>query len=302
MSVSCKNELLHQLSWIPLISGLGLIVLLRHIISFTRWVTAAFLSPPKDLRSRYGSWAIVTGCTDGTGRAFALKLAQRGLNLILVSRNRDKLERLSEELLAVNGHLQVRILALDFSGDISDGVREIEEMAKELDVGVLINNVGVTYPVARFFHEVEDELWRSIVRVNVEGTVRVTRAVLPAMFRRGRGAVVSIGSGGAVVAPSHPLSAIYAATKAFVDQLSRSLHVEYRHHGIDIQCQKAVSKISHAVDLNLSLAAVYMSTVPGSNEEPNLYGIVRALVSDADIWRAGIGAGGLPIGGPWNNL
>ncbi|KAK4780763.1 hypothetical protein SAY87_016869 [Trapa incisa] len=237
MSVSFKNQLLQQLPWIQLISVIGLLVLLRHLIGLTRWVSVTFLRPSKDLRSRYGSWAIVTGCTDGIGRAFAFKLAQMGLNLVLVSRSRDKLERLSDELRAVNEHLQVRILALDFDGDISDGVREMEEMAKDLDVGVLINNVGVTYPAARFFHEVDDELWRSIVRVNVEGTVRVTRAVLPAMFRRGRGAVINLGTGGAVVAPSIPLSAMYSATKAFVDQFSRSLHVEYKNHGIDVQCQ-----------------------------------------------------------------
>ncbi|KAK4780764.1 hypothetical protein SAY87_016870 [Trapa incisa] len=234
MSVLCKNELL---PWIPLISALGFLLLLRHLICLTRWVSTAFLRPPKDLLSRYGSWAIVTGCTDGIGRAFAFKLAQRGLNLILVSRSRDKLEQLSEELLATNERLRVRILPLDFDGDISDGVREIGEMAKDLDVGVLINNVGVICPNARFFHEVEEELWRSLVRINIEGMVRVTRAVLPAMLWRGRGAVVNMGSGGAIVLPSIPLSAMYASTKAFVDQFSRSLHVEYKHHGIDVQCQ-----------------------------------------------------------------
>ncbi|KAK4780762.1 hypothetical protein SAY87_016868 [Trapa incisa] len=275
MSVSCKDELLLQLSWIPLISVLGLIVLLRHLVSFTRWVTITFLRPPKDLRKCYGSWAIVTGCTDGTGRAFAFKLAQRGLNLILVSRNGDKLEQLSEELLAVNENLQVRILALDFAGDISDGVREIGEMAKELDVGVLINNVGVTYPMARLFHEVEDEVWRSVVRVNVEGTVRVTRAVIPAMFQRGRGAVVSIGSGGAIVSPSNPLSAIYAATKAFVDQLSRSLHIEYKHHDIHVQCQIPL------------FIATKMATRVASIQKPSLFAPSPEDYVEAAIRRIG---------------
>lgn len=212
MSVSC-DEL--QLPWIPLISALGLLILLRHSISLTRWVANTFFRPPKDLRSCYGSWAIITGCTDGIGRAFAFKLAQRGLNLVLVSRSRDKLERLSSDLLAINERILVRILALDFAEeDISGGVREIEEMAKSLDVGVLINNVGVTYPAAKFFHEVDDELWRRIVRVNVEGTAKVTRAVLPGMVQRGRGAIVNLGSGASIVVPSHPLFTIYAATKA----------------------------------------------------------------------------------------
>ncbi|OWM76158.1 hypothetical protein CDL15_Pgr009804 [Punica granatum] len=228
-----------QLPWIPLISTIGFLILLGYFISLIIWFSNTFFRPPKYLRKHYGSWAIVTGCTDGIGRAFARKLAREGLNLILVSRSPDKLEQLSTELrLATNNRILVHILVLDFSDkDVSGGVREIEEMAWNLDVGVLINNVGITYPAARFFHEVDEEVWTKIVRVNVKGTLRVTRAVLPGMVRRGRGAVVNIGSGAAIVVPSHPLFTIYAATKAFVDQLSRSLHVEYKHHGIDVQCQ-----------------------------------------------------------------
>ncbi|KAJ6355964.1 hypothetical protein OIU78_004148 [Salix suchowensis] len=76
-----------------------------------------------------------------------------------------------------------------------------------------------------------------IVRVNVEGTSRVTRAVLPGMIRRRRGAIVNIGSGASTVMPSHPLFTIYAATKAYIDQLSRCLNVEYKRYGIHVQCQ-----------------------------------------------------------------
>ncbi|KAK4780761.1 hypothetical protein SAY87_016867 [Trapa incisa] len=233
---ACNQQ---QLPWIPIISALGFLILLGHLISFVRGIitiTSPF-RPLKDLRSRYGSWAIVTGCTDGIGRAFAFNLSQKGMNLILVSRSRDKLERLSEELLAVNEHTLVRILALDFAEDVSDGVRELAKVAKVLEVGLLINNVGVTYPAARFFHEVDDQLWRRIVRVNIEWMAKVTRAVLPEMLRRGRGAIINLGSGASIVVPSHPLFTVYAATKAFVDQLSRCLHVEYEPYGIDVQCQ-----------------------------------------------------------------
>lgn len=90
----------------------------------------------------------------------------------------------------------------------------MEEEIKGLDIGVLINNVGVTYPAARYFHEVDEKVWTNIVRVNLEGTTRVTMAVVPGMLQRKRGAIVNIGSGAAIVVPSHPLYTIYAATKA----------------------------------------------------------------------------------------
>jgi 17beta-estradiol 17-dehydrogenase / very-long-chain 3-oxoacyl-CoA reductase len=90
----------------------------------------------------------------------------------------------------------------------------MEKAVEGLNVGLLINNVGITYPAARFFHEVDEKVWMDIVRVNLEGTSRVTRAVLPGMIQRKRGAIVNIGSGASSVMPSHPLFTIYAATKA----------------------------------------------------------------------------------------
>ncbi|KAJ4827676.1 hypothetical protein Tsubulata_041147 [Turnera subulata] len=182
---------------------------------------------------QYGSWALVTGATDGIGKAFARQLAQEGLNLILVGRNPTKLDTVSSEILAEFPDTKVS----SSSSSATAGVEPIQEATKGLDVGVLINNVGITYPSAKFFHEVEENVWMEMVRVNLEGTTRVTKAVLPGMVRRRRGAIVNVGSGAAVVVPSHPLFTIYAATKAYIDQLSRSLYVEYKPHGIDVQCQ-----------------------------------------------------------------
>ncbi|XP_010027290.2 very-long-chain 3-oxoacyl-CoA reductase-like protein At1g24470 [Eucalyptus grandis] len=239
MNLACIDHPLENQArdpWICVLASLGFILLLKHTLSFLRWVHSSFLRTPKDL-VEYGPWALVTGCTDGIGKAFAFNLAQRGLNLILVSRNHEKLKTVSTEIETSFPSIETRIVAVDFSKDPSSCVRSIEEVIRGLDIGVLINNVGVSYPGACFFHEVDEPVWREIVRVNVEGTAMVTRTVVPGMVLRRRGAVVSVGSGAAIVVPSHPLFAIYAATKAFIDQLSRSLHVEYKLHGVDFQCQ-----------------------------------------------------------------
>lgn len=80
----------------------------------------------------------------------------------------------------------------------------------------MINNVGLAYPYARFFHEVDLELMESVVRVNVEGTTWVTKAVIPGMLKKRKGAIVNIGSGSSACVSSYLLYTIYAATKAYV--------------------------------------------------------------------------------------
>ncbi|XP_052205756.1 very-long-chain 3-oxoacyl-CoA reductase-like protein At1g24470 [Diospyros lotus] len=234
--VSNFVNLLHHLQaqplWILLLSALGFLSLLTHFFFLINWLYITLLRPPKNLRN-YGSWALITGATDGIGKAFAFQLAQQGLNLVLVSRSYHKLRYVAAEIQARYPDTKIKEVALD----LSSGGAAVEGAVEGLDVGVLVNNVGVTYPAARFFHEVEEEVWMKVVRVNLEATTRVTRAVLPGMVKRRRGAIVNIGSGAAVVVPSHPLFAIYAATKAYVDQLSRSLYVEYKDMGVDVQCQ-----------------------------------------------------------------
>ncbi|KAJ6981323.1 very-long-chain 3-oxoacyl-CoA reductase-like protein [Populus alba x Populus x berolinensis] len=215
MLSACITHLLTQPMWLLLLSSLGFVSFLKASTLLLNWVYATFLRPEKDLKG-YGSWALITGATDGIGKAFARQLAQKGLNLILVSRNPNKLRTVSSEILAEHPGTKIKTVVFDFSGKVSTRLVQgvIEKAVEGLDVGLLINNVGITYPAARFFHEVDEKVWMDVVRVNLEGTSRVTRAVLPGMIQRKRGAIVNIGSGASSVMPSHPLFTIYAATKA----------------------------------------------------------------------------------------
>jgi 17beta-estradiol 17-dehydrogenase / very-long-chain 3-oxoacyl-CoA reductase len=130
----------------------------------------------------------------------------------------------------------VKIVVVDFSGDLIEDMSRVDEAINDLDVGILINNVGVCYPYARFFHEVDSQLLKNLIAVNVEGTTRMVHTVLPGMLKRKKGAIVNIGSGATLIS-SNPLYTVYVATKAYVDQFSRSLYVEYKQSGIDVQCQ-----------------------------------------------------------------
>lgn len=199
--------------WVIIIFTLGSISLLKLSLSILKWVYVNFFRPSKNIKS-YGSWALVTGATDGIGKAFACELAKKGVNLILVGRNPNKLEDVSSEIQSKYSETEIKKVVFDLAGDLSEGVKKISEVIEGLDVGVLINNAGVSYPYARFFHEVDDELLNSLIKVNVEGITKVTQVVLPGMLKRKKGAIVNIGSGAAIVIPSDPLYAVYAATKA----------------------------------------------------------------------------------------
>ncbi|EPS66419.1 hypothetical protein M569_08359, partial [Genlisea aurea] len=225
-------------TWVAVISLIGFLSFLNSSISLLKWVFANFLRKPKDLLKTYGSWAVVTGATDGIGKAFAFKLAALGFNLVLVSRDAAKLTAVSSQI--SHDHPRVRIISFQIDLSADDAASKVAAMGRRienLDVGVLINNAGVTYPKATHFHELDEGEWMKIVRVNVVGTSYVTGAVIPNMVAKKTGAVVNIGSGASVVVPSHPLYAVYAATKAYVDELSRSLHVEYKGYGVSVQCQ-----------------------------------------------------------------
>lgn len=235
--VACiLDHLKTQPTWVIFLFTIGSFTVLRTLLGVLKWVYVSFLRPAKNLK-KYGSWAVVTGPTDGIGKGFAFQLARKGLNLILVGRNPDKLKDVSDSIKAKNGSTQIKTVVVDFSGDLDEGVKRVQEAIEGLDVGVLINNVGVSYPYARYFHEVDEQLLKNLIKVNVEGTSKITHAVLPTMIKKRKGAIVNIGSGAAIVVPSDPLYSVYAATKAYIDQFSRCLYVEYKNMGIDVQCQ-----------------------------------------------------------------
>nr|XP_051196584.1 very-long-chain 3-oxoacyl-CoA reductase 1-like [Lolium perenne] len=220
--------------------GIGLHGVAGSAAAFITWLYRAFLRPGKDLVRRYGAWAVVTGATDGIGRAMALELARQGLNLVLIGRNPAKLSRVREEVQKAAPSCKVTSVVFDLAGDTPDmcrGVARVAAAVEGLDVGILVNNAGATYPGAAYFHEVDTQVLETVVRVNVEATTRITRAVVPAMMRRRRGAVINVGSGSSAMLPAFPFYAVYAASKAYIDKFSQSLSTEYKQYEVDLQCQ-----------------------------------------------------------------
>lgn len=199
--------------WLLLLSAVGFLLILRSAASLLVHLYRTLLRAPQNLNS-YGAWAVVTGASDGIGKAFAAELARRGLHLLLVGRHPGKLADAALDVAAAHPAVKVDCFVLDLAADDPSGFARLQASVDALDVGVLVNCAGATLPHAMYFHEADEATWRGIVRVNAEAATRVARAVVPGMLRRRRGAVVNVGSAASVVLPSFPFSAVYAATKA----------------------------------------------------------------------------------------
>uniref|UniRef100_A0A023EPQ8 Putative 17 beta-hydroxysteroid dehydrogenase type 3 n=1 Tax=Aedes albopictus TaxID=7160 RepID=A0A023EPQ8_AEDAL len=180
-----------------------------------------------------GSWALVTGATDGIGKAYAKALAKKGLNVVLVSRTLSKLEDVAKEIES-ESKVQTKVIAADFTG----GAEIYETIAKQttgLEIGVLVNNVGMSYANPERFLELpeQEKLVANLITCNIFSVTRMCNLFLPGMVERRKGVVINISSLSAVI-PA-PMLTVYAASKAFVDKFSDDLATEYAKHGILVQ-------------------------------------------------------------------
>ncbi|KAK3874766.1 hypothetical protein Pcinc_020328 [Petrolisthes cinctipes] len=180
-----------------------------------------------------GQWAVVTGATDGIGKAFAFELARMGFKVVLVSRTPFKLQNVAAEIKSQYG-TETRIIDVDFTQtDIYD---RLEKEVAGLDVGVLVNNVGMSYDHPEFFIELPDcsRKCEHLINCNILSLTEMTRIVLPGMVERRRGLVINLSSLSSTI-PA-PLLAVYSATKSYVQSFSESIGVECRDKGVRVQC------------------------------------------------------------------
>jgi len=175
-----------------------------------------------------GATVVVTGASSGLGEEFARQLAARAGRLILVARRGERLEALRAELVAARPELRVECRAVDLA---DEAAREAlgRELAAEGADG-LINNAGLG-DIGKFA-SAEEEKIAAMLEVNIAALTTLTRAVLPGMRRRGRGAILNVSSLSAVL--PLPRLAVYAATKAYVSSFTESLRAELRGTGVRV--------------------------------------------------------------------
>lgn len=179
-----------------------------------------------DFRTRYGPWAVVTGATSGIGEAFALDLARRGLDLVLVARNAEALATLAASP-ALAGR-QTRVIAADLS--TLEGIEAVRRATADLEVGLLVAAAG--FGTSGLFLDGDAATEREMVQVNCLAVLDLCRHFAPAMARRGRGALVLMSS--LVGRQGTPYAVSYAASKAWVHVLAEGLNAELKPSGVDV--------------------------------------------------------------------
>lgn len=190
----------------------------------------------RKLLKEAGVWAIVTGATDGIGKVYAEELASDGLKIMLISRNEEKLLKVANEI-ECNYHVETRIVTADFTN--IDVYSRIQEAIDQLSsIACLVNNVGMGVPKLDYYATTDYitiDFIKNIVFCNNLPIAIMTHLVLPKMLRQHTTgmAIINIGSHSGYRA--FPFLSLYSATKAFVNQLSRSISYEHSGNRIHIQ-------------------------------------------------------------------
>ncbi len=175
----------------------------------------------------YGGYALVTGASAGIGTEFARQIAAQGVSCVLVARRQDRLEALRDELTRAH-KVDVRCVAFDLSRE--DCAERLLEATKDIPVGILVNNAG--FGDGGAFETKRPERMAEMIKLNCIAPALLSRAYVPAMLERKRGAIVMVSSGLGIVAC--PYEAVYGATKAFDLSLGEALSSELEGTGVDV--------------------------------------------------------------------
>ena len=171
---------------------------------------------------------LITGATEGLGKALALLLAQRGYRIFAGGRSAEKLAELDG--IAREKKLAMESIALDVCSDTSVQSAVEAVLAKAGAIDVLVNNAGVNYTAA--VEDLSMEGWRAQFETNFFGVLRVTRALLPRMRERRSGRILMMSSLSGLVTP--PTQGAYSSTKHALEGLSNALRMELYPFGIDV--------------------------------------------------------------------
>ncbi|XP_031464046.1 testosterone 17-beta-dehydrogenase 3 isoform X2 [Phasianus colchicus] len=177
-----------------------------------------------------GEWAVVTGAGDGLGKAYSFELARHGLNIVMISRTLEKLQRVASEIEQATAQ-KVKVIQADFTNN--SVYKNIEKDLEGLEIGVLVNNVGMLHnPLPCRFLNAPD-VDENLVNCNIISVTKMTQLILKQMEPRQKGLILNLSSGLGTF--PCPLYTMYSASKAFICTFSKALQAEYKEKGIIVQ-------------------------------------------------------------------
>ncbi|BBH53126.1 SDR family NAD(P)-dependent oxidoreductase [Fluviispira sanaruensis] len=180
-----------------------------------------------NFQKKYGPWALVTGASDGIGRALAIEIAKVGLNLIIVGRNNERLEKLGSEI-QKKFNVIVKIIAIDLAKNESN--KALISQINQYEIGLFAAIAGFGTSGDFFKGKIQDEL--EMIDVNCRSVVEQTYYFANRFVTQKRGGIILMGS--LVGFQGVPYSANYAATKAFIQNFAEGLHFELKQFGVDV--------------------------------------------------------------------
>jgi len=235
--------------------AIGCLATFVIFIKIFEWLWENF-SSRRSLAETYGpnTWVVITGASDGIGKGFSHVLPKYDFNVCLIGRNPSKLEDVRKSILAKNTKKEVRCVIADFRDSLTPGFYDkIYEQIKDLDISILINNVGVAD--LNVYHQTPEDVLENLLAVNIFPQQILTRKLINKLLERNKNnikyksAIINISSMAGV--KPVPFDTIYSATKAMSDYHSRCLSIEYKNK-IDV----------------LSLRPFWVSTPMAFNKAP----------------------------------
>ena len=177
---------------------------------------------------KYGPWAVVTGASAGIGAEFALRIAERGVNVVLVARRRNRLEELASAIEDMY-RVEARVAPVDLTA--RDFIEVLQPVLSDIEVGLLVNcaGFGTTGP----FLDMDPGVQEAMLNLNCRATALLTHEIAQGMQERGRGGVVIVSSVSGFCAARG--MAHYNATKAYGLIFAEGLAPELGAYGVDVQ-------------------------------------------------------------------
>jgi hypothetical protein len=181
-----------------------------------------------EFQSKYGPWAVVAGASVGIGEAMAKLMAQRGLNLVIIARRKDVLEKSCAAMRQQYPAIEVRGLPLDLALD--DASEQIAAATQDLDVGMLIYNAALAPNGA--FWAIDMDRYHQLFNVNMHTIFNLVHHFGPKMMAKRRGGIILTSSMAGQTA--QPYLVAYAASKAWNTNFVLSLWGELKPYNVDV--------------------------------------------------------------------
>jgi len=181
------------------------------------------------MSQQYKGTALITGASTGIGSIYAEHLARRGYDLVLVARNRERLNALASRLTSETRQ-NIEVLQADL-GRPEDLAKVERKLREDASITLLVNNAGIGTHTGLLESDVER--MAEMITLNVTALTRLTHAAIPGFVARERGAVINISS--IVSLAPELLNGVYGGSKAYVTAFTQSLHKELSDKGIRIQ-------------------------------------------------------------------